>query len=236
MPGLALAAVAPSDEGVPLDIDVRASVDQRWEGLHKRGAIAHGKLYVLASVKETTSGDHLVKPLDENAMVRLLRAELGKQGYREITGKEKPEIVLTVTYGRGFLHNPHLGDAMLDETNPVIMTSTITSLKQAMRQREPGFERKAQRAQFEKLYFAVSAWRLPEVKGEKPHLFWRTTMVTDNPESRDLNLALPALLAAGARYFDRETKEGEVTVKATMPTGSVKLGPLNVIEEATGKE
>jgi hypothetical protein len=230
------ASTAPTDEGVPLNIDIRASVDQRWDGLRKGGAIAHGKRYLLASVKEVANDVPLLRPVNEFELVRLLRAELGGHGFRETVGQERPEIVLTVNYGRGYLQNPHFDGAMVDESNTGIMTSTVISAKQAMRQREPGFEQKAQKAQFEKLYITVSAWKFPEAKGEKPHLYWRTVMVTDNPDGRDLNLALPAMLTAGARYFDQQIKDAEVTVNTTMPAGTVKLGPLNVIEEAKPKK
>jgi hypothetical protein len=229
---IGLSAQTPTDEGVPLLIDVRATVDQRWNGMRKGGPVAHGKVYGLAAVKESTSPKYpLVKPLNESELVRLLRAELAARGFREMGPQEKPDVVLTVTYGRGFLRNPYMEDGLLDEVSDGIPTSQLVSAKQAMRQREAGFEQKFQRAQAEKLHITVSAWKFPEARGEKPHLYWRTVMVTDNPDSRDLNLAMPALLTAGAKYFDRETKEGEVTITTTMPTGTVKLGPLNVIEE-----
>lgn len=227
----ASAAEAPTDEGVPLNIDIRAEVDQGWQGLSKRGPVAHGKVYALVSLKETKTQEPLLKPVDGHELLRLLRAELGANGYREIASGEKPDVVLTVTYGRGFLHNPHVERGTIDELSPETPTANITSAKQAFKQREPGFEEKMQRAQAEKLSITVSAWRLPAARGEKPHLYWRTSMVTDNPAGRDLNLAMPALVKAGAKYFDRETKEGEVTIKTTMPVGIVKLGPLNVIEE-----
>lgn len=125
---------------------------------------------------------------------------------------------------------------MVDETNSENTTIvTITSLAQLMRQREANFEEKVQKAQFEKLFITVTAWKYPEARGEKPYFFWRTVMAVDNPDGRDLNLALPAMLAAGAGYFDREIKDPEVTINSTLPTGTVKLGPLDVIEERTGK-
>lgn len=233
---VASVAEAPTDEGVPLNIDIRAAVDQGWKGMRKRGPVTHGKAYALVSVKETKTEEPLLKPLDEHELLRLLRAELGANGYREIAPGEKPDVVLTVTYGRGFLHNPHVErGTIMDELGPEVPAVSITSAGQALKQREPGFEAKMQRAQAEKLSITVSAWKLPAARGEKPHLYWRTSMVTDNPAGRDLNLAMPALLKAGAKYFDRETKEGEVTINTTMPTGTVKLGPLHVIEEKTGK-
>jgi len=224
------AAATPTDEGVPLNIDVRSSVDQRWDGYRKLGPMVHGKLYLLASVKEVQSAEKMVRPVDPGAVAVQLRRELAAHGFREITPAEKAEIVLTVSYGRGYLRNPYLEDTMIDEANPGIPTSTLTSPKQAMRQREAGYEAKLQKAQAEKLYISVTAWKYPEVKGEKPTEFWKTVMVVDNPDNRDLNLALPAMLAAGVGYFDRDIKEGEVTINTTMPTGTVKLGPLNVLE------
>jgi hypothetical protein len=224
------AATRPSDTGVPLDIDVRSTVDAKWEGFRKLATVAHGKRYLLAAVTEVPSAEKLIKPVDKGALAAHLRQEMARHGFREITAQEIPEVVLTVTYGRGYLRNPYLADAMVDEATPGIPTSTITSPKQAMRQREFDAEGKLQKAQFEKLYVAVTAWQYPGDRKGKPNQFWRTVMVVDNPDGRDLNLALPAMLAAGAGWFDRDIKEGEVTVKSTMPTGTVRIGPIEVIE------
>lgn len=226
----ASAATTPSDEGVPLDIDVRSTIDAKWEGFRKLAAVKHGKLYLLAAVTEVPSARKMIKPVDQAALAARLRQELSHHGFREITPQEIPETVLTVTYGRGYLRNPHLADAMLDEETTGVPTATITSPKQAMRMREFDAEGKLQKAQWEKLFVAVTAWQYPARPGDKPNQLWRTVMVTDNPDGRDLNLALPAMFAAGAAWFDRDTKEGEVTVKSTMPAGTVKLGPLEVIE------
>ncbi len=229
------AAPRPSDEGVPLNIDVRSAVDPKWEGLRKLPTVPHGKLYLLAAVSEVPSAVKLLKPVDQGALAAHLRQELARHGFREITAQEIPQVVLTVTYGRGYLRNPYLADTMLDEETTGVPTATITSLKQAMRQREFDAEGKLQKAQFEKLYVAVTAWQYPARPGDKPNQLWRTVMVTDNPDGRDLNLALPAMFAAGAGWFDRDIKEGEVTVKSTMPAGTVKLGPLEVIGDKPGK-
>jgi hypothetical protein len=231
VPAAWAAGEAPSDQGVPLEIDVRSTVDPRWQGVHKLGAAAHGKLYLLAAVKEVPSVEKIFRPVDQAALVAQLRQELAAQGFREINATQKPEVVLTVTYGRGFLRNPYLDGAQVDELTPGgPPTSTIVMAKQAARQREAGFEAKVQKAQMEKLYIAVTAWQYPDTKGEKPHQFWRTVMVVDNPDGRDLNLAMPAMLAAGVRYFDQDIKDDQVTINSTMPAGTVKLAPLEVIE------
>jgi len=225
-----IAAPAPTDGGVPLDIGVRSTVDPKWEGFRKLATVTHGKLYLLAAVTEVPSAGKMIKPVDKAALAAHLRQEMARHGFREITAQQIPEVVLTVTYGRGYLRNPYLTDTMLDEDTTGVPTATITSPRQAMRMKEFDAEGKLQKAQFEKLYVAVTAWQYPARPGDKPNQLWRTVMVTDNPDGRDLNLALPAMFAAGAGWFDRDIKEGEVTVKSTMPTGTVKLGPLEVIE------
>jgi hypothetical protein len=229
--GTVASAATATDEGVPLHIDVRSAVDRKWEGFKKLAASPTGKLYYLALVKEIEAPEKLVRPVDQEAFAKQLRAEMNKRGFREITGEEKPEIVLTANYGRGFLKNPYTQDAMIDELTPGTPTSTVTSPKQIMQQRSFDGEGKLQRAQEEKLYVTVSAWQPPTRKGEKPNLLWRTTMVTDNPDNRDLNLAMSEMFRAGVGYFGEDIKDGEVRINTTMPTGTVKLGPLNVLEE-----
>lgn len=238
LPCLAVAAAdsgRPSDEGVPLEIDVRSTVDAKWEGFRKLATVAHGKLYLLASVSEVPSAQKMIQPVDKGTLAAHLRAELACHRFREITAQQIPEVVLTVTYGRGYLRNPYLADTMFDEDTTGVPTATITSPKQMMRMREFDAEGKLQKAQFEKLYVTVTAWQYPAKAADKPVLLWRTVMLTDNPDGRDLNLALPAMLAAGAGWFDRDIKEGEVTVKSMMPAGTVKLGPLEVIEDRPAK-
>lgn len=230
--GARTVAAQPTDEGVPLRIDVRSKVDDKWIGFRKLRTEAHGKRYYLALVKEVTSVEPLARPVDAAAMGRQLRAEMASQGFKEITVGEKPEIVLTVNFGRGYPRNPYTEDAMIDELTPGTPTSTVVLPSQMMRQRSFDGEGRLQKAQEEKLYISVSAWQYPETKGEKPNLLWRTVIVTDNPDTRDLNLAMPSMLAAGVKYFDRTIKDGEVTINTTMPTGTVKLGPLEVIEPA----
>jgi hypothetical protein len=227
--GLTATAANPTDAGLPLDIDIRSTVDPKWEGFRKLETVAHGKLYLLAAVNEVPSAEKLTKPVNQGALAAQLRREMSTHGFREITGEEIPEVVLTVTYGRGFLRNPHLEDAMVEDLSNGVPVATITSPKQAMRQREAGYEAKVQKAQFEKLFVAVTAWQYPASRTEKPNQIWRTVMVVDNPDGRDLNLAVPAMLAAGVGYFDRDIKDGEVTVNSTAPSGRVKLGPLDVI-------
>lgn len=221
-----------ADEKAPaVEIAVRSSVDERWEGFRKLGAIEHGRVYAIISVKETPSVEKLLAPVGEGRLAEQLREVLAGRGFTEIVAGQQPEILLTVLYGRGFLKNPYLKGAVVDELTGDIPIATITDPDQIVRQRQAGYEAKLQGAQLEKLFIRVSAWKTPESPGEKPASIWTTTMVVDSPESRDLNQFTAEMLAAGAEYFDRAIKDEEVRVNSAGPEGSVTLGPLKVIEE-----
>lgn len=55
-------------------------------------------------------------------------------------------------------------------------------------------------------------------------------MLVDDPDHRDLNDVTKEMLAAGAEYFDRIIKDGEVQVNSASPPGRVMLGPMKIIE------
>lgn len=220
-----------SEAAPSIEIAVRSSVDERWEGFRKLGAIEHGRIYAIISIKETPSAQKLLAPVSEGRIVRQLREALASRGFTEIVAGQKPDILLTVLYGRGFLKNPYLKGAVVDELTGDIPIVTITDPDQALRQRQAGYEAKLQGAQLEKLFIRVSAWRYPDAPDEKPAGLWATTMVIDSPESRDLNQFTAAMLAAGAEYFDRAIKDEEVRINSAAPTGTVTLGPLEVIED-----
>lgn len=219
-----------------LNIDVRSEVDQRWHGVHKDGAIEHGKIYALAAINEVPSAEKLVKPVRKARLVELLRAELAARGFTEITAGQRPDVVLTVLYGRGWLRNPYLKGAMLDEVSDSVPTSTILLPDQALRQREFGFESKVQDAQQEKLFIRVTAWKYPETPQEKPADLWKTTMVVDDPANRDMNLVLREMLAAGGAYFDRQIDAEEIRINSGTPEGRVILGPMKIIETDVKKK
>ena len=218
------------DSAAAIDIDVRASVDERWSGIHKRGAIEHGKVYGIASIKEVPAVSKLLKPVNEARLVQELRAQLNARGFTEIIPNQKPDVVLTVLYGRGWLRNPYLKGTILDEDSDVAPVATILLPDQVLRQREAGYEAKVQAAQQEKLFIRVTAWKYPETPKEKPAELWKTTMVIDDPDHRDLNQVTRQMLAAGADYFDRAIKDGEVRVNSATLPGRVILGPTRILE------
>lgn len=77
-----LASAITSDEDLPLDIQVRSKIDRPFKGWGKEEAKDHGKIYLLASVSEEVLARELVMTLDESLLIKHLRAELAKRGYR----------------------------------------------------------------------------------------------------------------------------------------------------------
>jgi len=221
------ATINPSED---IDIGVRSTVDERWEGVHKHGAIEHGKVYGIASIKEVPAVSNLVQPVNEAMLLQHLREELNRRGFSEMSESQKPDIVLTVLYGRGWLRNPYLKGMILNEESEMVPVASSITPDVAFRLREPGFEAKLQAAQHEKLFIRVSAWKYPSQPGEKPSEYWKTTMVVDDPDHRDLNRVMKSMLVAGAEYFDRIIRDEEVRINSATPKGRVILGPTKVIE------
>lgn len=228
-----------SDEDLPLDIQVRSEIDRPFKGWGREEAKDHGKVYLLASVTEGKSEQALVMPLDEKLLIKHLREQLAKRGYREYTPEEPPELVLTVLYGRGYLKNPYLKDAMYNEMfDPPVSTILAGNPKQLMRQKEYGYEEKLQTANFEKLFIQVNAWAHPDTQPEpkkgkkkKPKLLWKTTMITDDPMHRDLNQFVEKLLSAGSSYFDQEMEDDEAFIRTDLPEGFIEYGDTVIMND-----
>jgi len=228
-----------SDTNLPLDIQVRSEVDRPFKGWGREEKKDHGKVYLIAAISEARSEQQLVLPLKEEILLQHLRQELSKRGFREYSKEEPPEIILTILYGRGYLENPYLSDAMYNEMfNPPISTILAGNAKQLMRQKEFDFENKLQAANFEKLFIRVTAWAnpsdLPEAKpgkNKKNKILWKTTMVTDDPKHRDLNQFVDKLLAAGSNFFDQEIEKNEAFVRTDLPEGYVNIGDAKVMPD-----
>jgi hypothetical protein len=242
-PDVSAAKPARNSTEITLDIDVRSTVDRPYQGLRKAPREEHGKLYAIVSLTDASGADPLIRPVKQNEMLKQLRQELARRGFREITPAEKPEIVLTVFYGRGYLRNPYLNDVVMNETSdPPTATILGAMPTQLMRQKEYGFEERLQKANFEKLFIRVTAWvyiepgtKTPKGKKPKPRELWKTDMIVDDPAHRDLNLFIQEMFAAGSRYFDQEIEKEEVTVSTDLPEGRVTLGPLEFPEDDAAK-
>jgi hypothetical protein len=243
------AAPPPIDDGDRIAIAVHATVDRPFHGLSRVPARDFGRSFALAAVRQAPSPDPLVRPVEREAVQQALLAELLRQGYRPAAADEHPEVVISALYGRGYLHNPYSKDPLAGHAAPMGMPGvggggvpmvTINALSPELARRvEFGYLDKVRNADYEKLFISIAAYAHPEAAppargrkaaAPKPHLLWRTVISVDYPEAVDLNAVLGEMLAAGAGYFNRETRDGQAYHPVSLPAGSVRIGPLEVIE------
>ena len=221
-------------------INVRSSVERAFKGLGKEPPRDHGRTYSIISIEQIDNLDNkLVRPVNEFALLKNLNKVLDRHGFHEAAGDAKPEILLTVLYGRGWLLNPYLDDDVIGGMDSEVVT-IVGIPKDVIRHKEPGFEEKVQRAGGEKLIINVTAWQYPAekkagAKRAKPKELWRTTINTDDAD-QDLNVQMEKMLAAGAVYFDREIDKEEVSVSSALPEGDVKVGTPVVIDPKTSPQ
>jgi hypothetical protein len=221
-------AKAADDEDA-FEINVRTTVDQPFTLFGKKPAPVHGKLYAIAGVKAASNvpGDTsipLAIPVDEEELLRQLRAVLNLHGYHEAGFGVAPEIVLTVFYGRSQLSNPYTDKSIQISGDGVPVVTA--SADQMQRERStPGYAEKVQAANGEKLFIIINAWEFPGFNPkQKRKLLWRTIVNVDDPD-QDLNPIAGKMLAVAGLYFDREINKEEISVLSTAPEGKVTIGP-----------
>ena len=245
--GGGLIAIAARAQENQLEVDVRPTVVDKtamWAHQTKApGEGGHSKIYGIYSVQLVQSDQKLVKPVDETQILQLLSEELNKNGFHLYAPGQKPEILLTVSYGRGEVHNPYFrdqgetgGDARAGGAGGFANDSGATTdvingafAQQLMDEKTPGFEAKLQKAGFEKLFIRVTAFAYPTEKKAKLKMLWKTIMVVDDPDHRDLNAIAAKMLEAAAPFFDKEIKDREATVFKPLPDGHVNVGAPEVV-------
>lgn len=220
-----------------LDVDVRSHVvdgDVKHTATKTHpGEGGHGKIYGVLAVSQIAAGEKLVKPVDANRMLEALHQELAANGFTRVAKGHKPEILLTVSYGRAYLPNPYTrdtGELTLGVEQTPTMTITGAMPMQLYDAKTPGWEANLQKNQFEKLYIRVTAWEYPPQPNAKSKMLWKTIMVVDDPDHRDLNVSMAKMLEAGAPYFDKEPKGPEVNIYKPVPDGRVNVGTPEVVE------
>ena len=231
-----------------LEVDVRPKVVDKsiiWSNKPKvPGEGGHGRVYGIAKVEEIKADQKLAKPVNEGELVTLVLNELDRNGFREFRQGEKPDILLTVSYGRAELQNPYIRDqgetagdnraggftgATNDSGAPTVVI-TGAFAQQLIDERTPGYEAKLQKAAAEKLYIRITAWEYPSGPKGKPRMLWKTVMAVDDPDHRDLNAIAAKMLEAGAPFFDKEIREPEATIFKPLPEGHVNVGTPEVVE------
>jgi hypothetical protein len=208
------------------DVHAKATKTHPGEG-------GHGKIYGVLAVSQIPAGEKIVKPVDANRMLEALHEELAANGFKRVAKGHKPEILLTVSYGRGYLPNPYTRDTGelttgVDQTPTMTITGAMPL--QLYDAKTPGWEANLQKNQFEKLYIRVTAWEYPSQPNAKSKMLWKTIMVVDDPDHRDLNASMAKMLEAGAPYFDKEPKATEVNIYKPVPEGRVNVGTPEVVQ------
>jgi hypothetical protein len=229
----------PSPPGMV--IGVRSGVDSADKEKRDRDpAYANdprrARLFVLAHVQEEKNGLKLVKTVNAVALAKEVTAQLVAQGFHPVQPGQKPDIVVTVKYGRGFLPNPYTdSDGDKQRTN---LSNTDLLAVWPTHDRFVGLEHNRQRAAQESLVIQVRAWKYPPPKDpkKKEELLWMTTVHVDDPEHRDLNEISGKMLAVGAPYFDHHiAREGEVLINTALPEGHVNVGTPEVVPPQPSK-
>jgi hypothetical protein len=235
-----------------LDVGVRATLANKPPGwTASAGQTQQGRNYGIFLVQMISSEDKIVKPVDAHALMDLVYQELDAHGFRRVGKGVKPDILITVQYGRAWLRNPYFGDAQsaaggattvggmgskVNAAQPMqIQSLDMANADKLMRLRENGVEAKAQKAQFEKLCIKVTAWQYFTDPKARARQLWATIMVVDDPDHRDLNAVAAKMLEAGAPYFGREIAEEEIDVYKPIPDGRVNVGAPEVVESALKK-
>ena len=269
--GLGWSVQPVSAQDNQLEVDVRSNVvdtTHLWSSKRPKmtGEGGHGKTYGVLTVDEVKSDRDLEKPVDEKYLANLLVQQLEANGFRQMTKGQRPDILLTVSYGRGELANPYIRDTGevgaggsvpnagsshgaipignsgaeiaasggFGTSNAPTQTITGGMAQQLMDEKTPGYEAKLQKASFEKLYIRVTAWDYPNKqnypdKRSTPRMLWKTIMVVDDPDNRDLNIVAAKMLEAGAPYFDKQPKDREVEVYKPLPNTRVNVGEPEVV-------
>ncbi len=115
---------------------------------------------------------------------------------------------------------------------------TGADARQLFDEKGPGYEAKLQKAAYEKLFIRITAFEYPANSKAKHRILWKTIMVVDDPDHRDLNMVAAAMLAAGGPYFDKVPKDREIEIHKPLPSTHVEVGSPVVTDpgkSASGK-
>jgi len=216
-------------------IGVRTNVVDGWVHPSKKNPAAdgkHSKLYGVLSVSLVPSAEKLTKPVDPNLILKILHEEMAKEGFQKSAKGQKPDIILTVSFGRSLLTNPYLdGTGISTDGVEAIPHQNILTGDELIDTHNPGFEQKVQKATQETLFIRVTAFEFPKDPKAKMKMLWKTIIVADDPDHRDLNAIAGMMLAAGAPLFDKETVEKETEIKQLVPDGKVNVGTPEVVPD-----
>ena len=260
-----LALMVPAARAQDVSIDVRSKVmdkDLQWG--HKTDSPeegGHSKTFAIVAIDEVKAVDKLVKPVDQDNILRQLYEQLLANGFTKYAKGAKPDILLAVSYGRGEMSNPYFrgqgeiggfsvpapapsgmtgqvaeGRAFSDtDATSVTLTGAIQIGQSVFDSKSPGHEAGLQKAGFEKLFIRVTAFAYPTDPKAKLKMLWKTVIVADDPDHRDLNKIAAEMFKAGAPYFDKDLKVPEIQFYNGVPQGHVNVGTPEVVPPTTPK-
>jgi len=232
---LSLDATVSRAQSEQANIGVRTKVIDGWlhpDGKHSADG-GHSKVYAVLAVSEVKQEAKLVKPVDANAMLAILHRELSANGFKQCAKGSKPDILLTVSYGRGYVRNPYTKDqgAIQHAVDGIPTQEMAGDIQQIFDEVSPTFLAKSVKAAYEKLFIRVTAFAYPSNPTDKPKMLWKTIIVADDPANRDLNNLAEAMLKAGAPLFDKEVADKEIDLYKPLPIGHVDVGSPEVVPE-----
>ncbi len=239
-----------------VDIDVRSKVmdkDLQWG--HKTASPqegGHSKTFAIVAIEEVKAASRLVRPVDPQNILEQLYEQLLANGFTLYAKGTKPDILLVVSYGRGEVQNPYFHEQgeigafappfppdpsgatphSDTEATSVTLTGAVAIGRSVFDSKTPGYEMKLQKAEFEKLFIRVTAFAYPTDPKARPKMLWKTVIVADDPDHRDLNKIAAEMLKAGAPYFDKDLAKPELEFYQGMPQGQVNVGTPEVVEVA----
>ena len=193
--------------------------------------------YTLALVRELPNfeAEKFVVPVNAETIAAKVGKQLDRQGFTRAKQPQKPDFVITVDYGRGFLRNPYAkaetsGGESIDNLSDTFAIGMVRQHKSYV-----GIEEKTQRADYEKLFIRITAWKYPANSTEKPKRIWRTLMTVDDPEHRDLGVVADVMLSAGAPFFNQAMDVAEAEIIKPLPNGNVRIGETVEVAPAAKK-
>lgn len=222
-------------------VSVRSGIDSAEKDRREHDPVYaqdphRARLFFLAHVQEEKGARKLMAPVDAKALAGVVTRHLESQGFQAVHPDQKPEIVITVKYGRGFLPNPYSDN---DRDKQLTNLSNSDSLQiWSAHDNYVGLEEKRQRARHEKLIIQVRAWKYPPPSDlkQKEQLLWMTTVYVSDPNHTDLNEFSDKMLAVAAPYFDRHVGREHEVVVITPRHEHVNVGTPAVVESSGPKK
>lgn len=179
-------------------------------------------------------------------LVDTLQRTLADSGYLPAKGKHKPTILLVYFRGAHDRMDRDTADQFPDLARRYVMERALLiggqdyahKLEEELNRPSLNIDTSVkhdylkEQALEDLYYVVVSAYNYEDAAHGQHKLLWRTTM-TVNSRGISMKQGMPALIVMGENFFGRETHE-PMMVERDVRSGTVKLGPLNVLEVGRG--